>query len=358
MMHTVMSAPLQLRHLLLVRTDHLGDMLLTLPVAEALKRAAPACRVTVLASAANAEAARHHPAVDDVEVDPLEAKGSGLRGVGALARQLRRLECDAAIVAHPTPRLALAVWRAGIALRIGTAYRAYSFLFNRRVHQHRRRPPWRHESEYNVSLLAPLGLAPSAVPPPRWEVRPEEAAAVDALIEQRGLGTSPLIALHPGNAGSALNWSAAQYAELGRRLAAAGARLIITGGKADIALTRTVAAGIGAAALDLGGQVSLPALAALLSRCVLYIGSSTGPTHLAAALGVPVVALYSPLRSNAPTRWRPIGERVWVLQPAVDLVCPQCLGARCPYYHCMERHLTVDAAERAVRQMLGWGAGG
>jgi heptosyltransferase-2 len=344
------------RHVLIARTDHLGDMLLTLPAVQALKGAFPECRVTVLASAANAEAARHHPDVDAVVIDPLEAKGSRLRGVRGLVRQVRGLGCDAAVVVHPTPRLALALWLARVPIRVGTAYRAYSPLFNRRVHQHRRRPPWKHEAAYNLDLLHPLGVRAAGIAPVTWRVDAEESAAVDRLLDSVGLSRADIVAIHPGNAGSALNWPPAQYADLGRRLVADHRRVVITGSDGERRLTAGVAAAVGAGAIDLGGKLTLPQLAALFARCTLYIGSATGPTHLAAAVGVPVVALYSPLRSSAPVRWRPLGQRVRVLQPAVDLVCPKCTGARCAYYHCMERHLSVDAVERAARELIGVGA--
>lgn len=338
-------------HVLLVRTDHLGDMLLTLPMVDVLKASLPHCRVSVLASQANAEAARHHPGVDHVAVDPHEARGSGLRGVSALARQIRALGCDAAVVVHSTPRLALAVYLAGVPVRVGTAYRAYSFLFNRRVREHRRRPPWQHESQYNVNLLGALGVTVTAARPFRWSVSAEDAAAVDAVLRAVGVDAAPFVVIHPGSAGSNLNWSPAQYGELGRALAQEGLRVVISGGPSETALTAAVAAAVGGAAVDLGGRLSLPQLAALLQRGRLYVGSSTGPTHLAAAVGTPIVALYSPLRSAAPVRWRPLGERVEVLTPAADLVCPKCLGEACPYYHCMERHLAVDAAMSAVQRL-------
>jgi heptosyltransferase-3 len=336
-------------HVLIVRTDHLGDMLLTLPVADAIKAAHPEWRVGVLASPANAEAARHHPHVDHVAVDPLEAKGSGLRGLPALVRQVRGLGCHAAVVVHPTPRLALAAALAGVPVRIGTAYRAYSWLFNRRVRQHRRRPPWKHESQYNIELLQPLGIGATVASPVPWQVHPEDAAAVEVLRSDHGLW-EPFVVLHPGNGKSAMNWEPDQYGDLARRLVARGARVAITGGPDEVALTNEVATASGA--VDLGGRLTLPQLAALLRRCALYVGSATGPTHLAAAVGVPVLALYSPLRSSVPARWAPLGPRVRVMQPAVDLVCPTCLGARCPYYPCMQRHLSVDDVEHAAQHVL------
>jgi heptosyltransferase-3 len=307
----------------------------------------------VLASAVNVEAARHDPRVDGVEVDRFEAKGSRLRGLGALVRQVRALCCDAAVVVHPTPRLALAVFLAGVPVRVGTAYRAYSLLFNRRIREHRRRPPFKHESEHNLNLLRGLGITPGPVTPFRWHVASGEARAVEQLLAARGVLDARPVVLHPGSAGSNLNWSASQYGELGRRLVGRGVRVLVTGTAPESELTARVARLIGAEAVDLAGQLSLVQLAALLSRCALYVGSSTGPTHLAAAVGTPVIGLYSPLRSANPQRWRPLGTRVTVLQPAVDLVCPTCLGERCPYYHCMERHLSVEAAERAAVAVLG-----
>jgi len=339
---------------LVVRTDHLGDMLLTLPIVDALKAAYPASRVSVLASPANAEAARHHPLVDHVEVDSFEAKGAGLRGLRGLVSQVRQLHCDAAVVAHPTPRLALAVYFAGVPIRVGTAYRAYSFLFNRRVREHRSRPPWQHESQYNINLLRPLGVETAAAPP-TWRVAAEESEAVDTLLHERGLRGEQLVIIHPGNAGSAMNWSPEQFGALGKHLVRDGMRVAITGGPGDIALTATTAKAVGPEAIDLGGVLTLGQLAALLSRCAVYIGSSTGPTHLAAAVGAPVVALYPPLRSSAPARWGPVGQRVTVLQPPVNMVCPTCLRSRCPQYHCMEEHLTVDAVVRAVQRLRGSG---
>jgi len=327
-------------------------MLLTLPMVSALKRTHPSCHVTVLASAANAAAARHHPDVDRVEVDPLDAKGSGLRGVWSLVGQIRELGCDAAVVVHPTPRLALAVCLAGVPVRIGTAYRAYSFLFNRRVAEHRSRPPWQHEGRYNLNLLQPLGVTATEVRGVQWQVETAEDAHIDRVVQEAGLAAGRFVVLHPGNLGSALNWSPVQYGELGRRLALEGLRVVVTGSQTEEALTARVCASVGPGATNLGGKLTLAQLAALLRRSALYVGSSTGPTHLAAAVGTPVVALYSPLRSNAPVRWAPIGEEVAVLQPALDLVCRRCRGPRCPYYHCMERHLSVDDVERAARRVL------
>lgn len=346
-----------LKHILLLRTDHLGDMLLTLPMATAIKTALPSCRVSVLASAANAAAAQHHPHVDHVEIDPQEAKGSSLRGGSELARRLRALQCDAAVVVHATPRLAVATYLARVPIRVGTAYRAYSLLFNRRVRQHRRASS-QHEAVLNVELLRALGIGAigagaADLPRALWHVEAQDRDSVAALLRRRGIAAQRFVVLHPGSAGSSMNWAPRQYAELGCALAGTGVRVVVSGGPTETALTQEVAAAIGARAIDLGGCLTIAQLAALLEQATAYVGSSTGPTHLAAAVGTPVIGLYPPLRSTLPRRWRPLGDDVVIFQPEVGQVCAKCLRERCPFFHCMEKHLDVATVTAAVRKALG-----
>ncbi len=340
--------------ILLVRTDHLGDMLLTLPMASAIKRALPEARVSVLASPVNAEAARHHPDVDEVLTDFCEAKGSGLRNVWPLIRLLRQARFDVAIVVHPTLRLALALWAARVPVRIGTAFRVYSLLWNVRVRQHRRGRR-EHESALNLELLEPLGIRPQKRGAEcKWTTRPEEEIRVAELLRNLAIAP-PYVVVHPGSGGSAWNWTPERYANLARRFAAAGYHVLVTGTAREQNLVETVVRGAGQAAWSLAGQLSLGELAVLLRGAALFVGASTGPTHLAATLGTAVVALYSPLRSQLPARWGPIGPRVAVVQPDVNQVCQRCIGAGCPFFFCMDQRLDVERVWAAATRLLGAG---
>jgi len=341
------------RHILLVRTDRLGDMIVTSPLFAEIKGAFPQCQLTVLASAAGAPVARGHSAVDAVEVDPIEAKGSGWRGTLALAQRLRRLHCDAAIVVFAKHRLAMAVRLAGIPLRIGPGQRGYSFLFNRPVRQDHRTPPIRHETAHCLDLLRPLGIEPASAARPVWQVAAEDAATVDRILAQQGIRSAQaIITIHAGSGGSALNWSPARYAELADCLAAErGVRIIVTGTAQEADLVARVCAAMRTPAVDLAGRLTVPQLGALLARSSLFVGSSTGPSHLAAAVGTPSVALYCPLVECLPGRWRPQGDHCTVLLPPVGQVCPTCLGPRCPYFPCMER-IAPRAVADAAAQLL------
>lgn len=338
------------RHILVIRTDRLGDMIVTMPLFTAIKHAYPSARLTVLASAAGAPAARAHPAVDAVEVDPIEAKGSGWRGTLALARRLRRLQCDAVVVVFAKHRLALAAWLAGIPLRVGPGQRGYSFLFNRPVVQDHRRAPIRHETAYSLDLLRPLGIEPDYNARPLWQVAPGDTAAIEQLLAQHGIDAARMLAtVHPGHGGSSLNWAPERYAELADCLATErGLAIVVTGAADDADIVGRVCAAMRTPALNLAGQLSLPQLAALMARSALYVGSSTGPTHLAAAVGTAVVALYCPLEQSLPDRWRPQSDRCTVLLPPVNQVCPTCLGPACQFYPCMELISPRTVAEAAA----------
>lgn len=342
-----------LRHLLVIRTDRMGDMILTSPLFTAIKQAYPDCRLTVLASAAGAPIARAHSAVDAVEIDPIPAKGSSWRGTLSLARRLRALQCDAAVVVFSKHRLAVAAWWARIPVRIGPGQRGYSFLYTHPVRQDHRTPPIRHETSYCLDLLRPLGIDPDPAARPTWQVSGSDMATIEKLLASQGITPAQAVAtIHPGHGGSSFNWTAQQYAELADCLTReCGLAIAITGSADEVQLAADVCAAMSKPAISLAGQLSVAQLAALLARSALYVGSSTGPTHLAAAVGTPVVALYSPLAESRPERWRPQVDACEVLIPPVGQVCARCLGARCPYFPCME-WISVRAAADAAQRLL------
>jgi ADP-heptose:LPS heptosyltransferase len=168
------------------------------------------------------------------------------------------------------------------------------------------------------------------------------------LPDTRGLtGDHPYVVVHPGASVPSRAPSPAWAAELVRRLAADGHRVAVTGGPSERALTRAVA---GAAGLDLGGATDLAGLADLLDRAGAVVVGNTGPAHLAAAVGTPVVSLYAPVVPAE--RWRP-----WRV-PSVLLgdqraECAESRAKDCPVpgHPCLSDVPIVRAVE-AVAQLL------
>ncbi len=339
------------RKFLVVRTDRLGDLILSLPVTTALKQAYPGCAVGLLTSPHTAPLVERHPDVDLLLVDDAAGSHRGIRGWLKLVAQIRAGQFDTAVLLHPSLRLSLALAAARIPERVGTAYRAYSLLFTTRVRVHRRGVA-HHELDLNFDLLAPL-----APRPPRVEFKipidTEARARVQQLLAPLRTRTErKLVVVHPGSGGSARDWPVDRFAglvdALHRRL---DAEVIITGSAQESPLVSRLCQLCQTKPFRLDGGTTLKELAALLAEADLLVSNSTGPLHLAVAVGTEVVGLYCPIRACAPERWGPYGRPQSVLTPRVD-ACDRCTGRRCPHWDCMAM-ISVEEVFAAVARKLG-----
>lgn len=336
-------------HILVARTNKVGDLLLSLPVFQALKKTFPNARLTALVSPYAKEIVQNHPAVDAVELlEPLE-------GLFSLAGRFRRLAPDAFIALYPRPRQVLAAFLAGIPVRIGTAYRWYSLFLNRRVKVHRSVCD-RHEVEYNMDLAKPLGVTEPA-PKIQFIVKESERAFARDLLREKGIAPGTrYVAVHPGHKGSALNWKPESYARLINRLCQrTNPRVVITGGPDETALVSRVTAFLSSIPQDhkpvlLIGECTLRQLAAVYAGADCFISGSTGTMHLAAAMGTPTVSLFCPIPETTPVRWGPWGNESTVLMPE-NLKCGDCRVGRCRSHDPMEA-IPEEEVFQAVEKYL------
>ena len=156
------------KNILLVRIDRIGDVILSLPMLPLLKRRFPNATISVLMRQYTRELVEHHSCVDEVLVYEHE---DSLRSLWAILREIRKRHFDIAIIPYPRFRPALILFFAGIRTRVGSGYRWYSFLFNRRVFEHRKDAK-RHEAEYNLNLLRPLGIEAQGEPEFEFSISP------------------------------------------------------------------------------------------------------------------------------------------------------------------------------------------
>ena len=219
------------KRVLLVRTDRIGDLILSFPVVEALKAFQPEVRIDVLVNPSACLLGRCQRNVSTVLPDLYR----GVAGLKLLVRRLRAVTYDLALHLYPRPLLSLACALAGVPVRVGTAYRWFSALYTHRARIHRKHMAV-HERDLNLQLLASLG-----VPVDRGRLdtglAPPEAARTrvrDCLMRQ-GIrpGSSPFVVLHPGSGGSSLAWPGEHYAALAGRLAARGVGVVVTGTETD-----------------------------------------------------------------------------------------------------------------------------
>jgi len=138
-----------LRNLLIVRTDRIGDVILSLPLAGIVKKNYPDCRITFLLREYTKPLAENHPHIDEIMI--LKSENNKLIYRENI-KQIKSKKFDACIIVNPDFSISLMLYLSNIKIRIGTGFRLYSFLFNRKVYEHRKYGE-KHELEYNVNLL-------------------------------------------------------------------------------------------------------------------------------------------------------------------------------------------------------------
>jgi len=294
---------------LVSRTDAIGDVVLTLPVCGQLKQLFPGCQVILLGRTYTQAVAEACPWIDSfLNLDHLLPLPE-LEQVATL----RQLRADAVIHVFPNKQVARLAQQTGIPVRIGTRNRWIHWLTcNRLVALSRRDSPL-HEAQLNLKLLRPLGFTadlPLADIAPLVRLQPKVALPVELqqLLQIRQPGQLNVV-LHPRSRGSAREWGLDHFGVLARLLHQAGHRVFITGTAAEgeelRAWLNEHAAFLTA---DLTGQLSLPQLLAFLAATDGLVANSTGPLHLAAALGRHALGLYPPMRPTHPGRWAPLGR--------------------------------------------------
>jgi ADP-heptose:LPS heptosyltransferase len=326
-------------NIVLVRPDGIGDEILCLPVATALRRLLPEARITFLSSEYAAPLLDHHPDLD--EVWTVTGRES-LRELTALFRRA----VDAVVFLKPFRRLMWAAFVARVPIRVAIGYRWYSVLANRRIYEHRKDFS-KHEAAYNVGMLAGLGLEPGIVSPPTLVLTEAERAQGQARL---CILPPCRVVLHPGGF-AARRWRVEQYHVLAHELHRKGVGVVLTGSQAEADMFnqyRNSNEPFPATVLNLMGQLSVRELMGVIAASHAVVSGATGPAHIAAACGVPNVSLFDPRRMNLPTRWQPLGKGV-VLRPEVP-TCERCTYEACPYWDCLDR-LTVDTVVRQVLQV-------
>jgi len=336
--------------ILVIRTDRIGDVVLSTPVLTALRQAFPSAFIAMMVRPYTRELVSGHPHADEILLDDGSGEHAGLAGFFRLLRLVRSSRFDTVLLLHPSLRLALLCFLAHIRHRTGTGYRAYSFLFNHRLFHHRRKSG-RHELDLNLDLARALGAPLDHIG--FYLHIPEEAhRAVASRLEELGISPgSGFVVLHPGSGGSAMDWPLSGFAILADRIQEElSLAIVITGNKAEAPLVDRLCSMMQSKPKRLDGALSIKELLALLSRAHLLVANSTGPLHMAVAVGCPVVGLYCPLAACAPVRWGPYGHLDSVLTPPLP-ACGKCTGERCAHSNCMEL-ITSDRVFAKVKEQL------
>ncbi len=303
------------KRILVVRLDRIGDVVLTTPVIQHLREAYPQACIAMMVRPVCRELLEGNPALNDVIDYDKDGAHHGWLSTIRFARGLRRYRFDTAIVVHPTRRSHWIVWLVGIPRRIGYD-RKDGWLLTHRL-PHRKQEGERHEAEYAMELLQVLGLASSGPLRPFVPVASQRRQEVDQWLAQHGIAAGQmLVAIHPSASCISKRWMPERFAQVADQLIEThNVHVVLIAGSGDDARNAEAVEGaMRHRPINVAGQLSLGELAALLSRCRLLISNDSGPVHVAAAVGTPVVALFGRAQPgiNA-ARWRPLGPRHIVL---------------------------------------------
>jgi heptosyltransferase-2 len=324
----------EIRRLLVRAPNWVGDVVLSLPAVRDLRRAFPEARLSMLARPWVADLYGGVAEVDEV-----------LPSVGLRADTARvRGAFDAAVLLPNSLGTALVPWGARIGERWGFATDGRGPLLTRAVRVPAR-VRGRSQVYYYRAMLDGLGI--DTTPPPDASLRcPEEWRARGR--EMLGAG-GPWLGLNPGaHFGTAKRWRPERYAAVGDLVSQrAGARVVLVGGKAERALADQIAAGMAAKPRVLTGETTLPELVGVLACLDGFVTNDSGPMHLAAALGVPQVAVFGS------TDWRetaPFSERATVVREPVP--CAPCMLRECPIDHRCMRGVGVERVTEAALELF------
>lgn len=350
------SLPIRLdgaRRILLVKPSALGDVIHTLPVAATLRRRYPNIRLDWLVEEEAADLVRGHPALSGVVVsgrrrwlrqfqNPVQIPRT-LGEVGRFAVDLRRRRYDAVLDLQGLFKSALYVLATGASIRVGFAEGREGAP---RVLTHRVVAP--PQPVHAVERYLALAAAVDATEPVREfhiALGPEDLAAARSRFAAI---PRPRVVLHPAARWRTKLWEVERWRELTASLLAEGMGVILTGSRQDEALAARIVNGLNPPPQSLVGRLTLKELVAVLRDVELMITVDSGPMHIAAAVGTPVVALFGP---TDPLRTGPLGPGTVLRR---ELSCSPCLRRRCQIadtYRCM-RDLGVAEVLQASRELL------
>ena len=344
-------------NILAVRLDSIGDVLMTTPALRAVKQSRPGRRVTLLTSPSGAEAAALVPEVDRVIVYEAPwmkatAPRPDSRADHALIERLRAEDFDAAVVftvysQNPLPAVLLC-YLADIPLRLAHCRENPYQLLTDWVKETEPDDGIRHEVRRQLDLVAAVGCR-TADERLSARVAHADRVRVRSLLAAVGVGPGrPRVVVHPGATAESRRYPPDLYAEACRRLVMEdGCQVIFTGSEGERPLVDSIQRGMTAPSASLAGRLSLGELAALLELTPVLVTNNTGPAHLAAAVGTPVVNLYA-LTNPQHTPW---GVPSRVLYH--DVPCKFCYKSVCPEGHgnCL-RLVPPEAVVTAVRELM------
>jgi len=346
----ILSSTPDFKRILITRTDRLGDVLLSTPVISALRERFPCAYIAMMVAPHARDIVEGNPYLDEIIIYNKEYFRKSLINTIKFTFDLRFKKFDLALILHPTDRVNLIAFLAGIKRRVGYN-RKFGFLLTDRI-VHTKQLGEKHESEYCFDLLEYLGIS-AREKNLYMPIREESEKWVDALFLLENISLNDkLLGIHPAASCFSKIWPVERFAQLADRLSSIyGFKVLVFSGPKDIKLADEFIRNMKGNAVNLAGKTSISQLASVLRRCRLFISNDSGPVHIATAVGTPVISIFGRNQKGlSPRRWGPLGVRDRVLHKEIG--CIECLAHGCKKESACLKAITVDEVFDVARQML------
>jgi heptosyltransferase-1 len=343
--------PTDFRRILLIKPSSLGDIVHALPTATALRRRFPTASLTWLVKRQWAGVLEGSSALDHILAVDLS-----LGGWPAAIRAVREGHFDLVVDLQGLLRSAVLAWLSGAPVRVGFANgrEGSPWFYTQKIAI---LDPGMHAVDRYLLIPRSLGGAPPLIGALDFPLAVDSGAdnkVSEMLLSAGWIAGSPLVAINAGARWPTKQWPSSAFAEVADQLQDEGIRVVVIGSVAESHLANTVVGHMQTSAINLVGKTSIKELIALLRRVRFLITNDSGPMHLAAALGTPVVALFGP---TDPGRTGPYGLGRQVLRSGIP--CSPCFSRRCVNPNTLECLTSispgqvVDQALRLVRETGG-----
>jgi len=331
------------KRILIIRPDRIGDVVLSTPIPRELKKAFPDCFIGLLLREYTKDIYVNNPNVDQIIID-LEKKD--INSIIQLIKEIRSLKFTQAFMLLPTERMNWILFFSGIKHRIGVGHKFYQFVTNTKSVYRRKYIPLRHEADYCMDMARKIGVISDNLDTEIY-LNNEEKAFVSLLKEKFCKGQKFLIGIHTTSGNSVPNWKVQIYLDLIIKLKSLNnVQIVIT----DLQIPEEI---INITEVEYPEQKTLRDLIHIVSSLDLLIASSTGPTHIAAALKIPTITMFCPLPACSPELWSPKGNKAINILPDKNYCGVVCSGNPKKCYFEGEGGISVERVFGEVKKFIG-----